>query len=111
MTVQQDKPLLLVDTADVRVAEFSLPAGQAGECHYHSNVSEHCYCLEGILSVTLESSPCKTLSQGERLLIPPGVPHQVANTGGVPSRYLVVQGVGVFDFIRLTGECDAWYKF
>ncbi len=107
MTLQQDKPLLLVDTEDVRVAEFSLPPGQAGQRHYHSNVSEYCYCLEGLLTLTLEGSPCKTLSQGERQLIPAGVPHRVANTGEVSCRYLVVQGVGVFDFIRLKGEDDA----
>jgi len=111
MTPQQDKPLLLVDTADVRVAEFLLSPGQAGDCHYHSNVSEYCYCLEGVLSVTLESGPCKTLSQGERQLIPAGVPHQVANTGETSCRYLVVRGVGAFDFIALTGEYDVRNEF
>lgn len=102
---------MLVDTADARVAEFSLPPGQAGERHYHSKVSEYCYCLEGILSVTLEGGPCKTLSQGERQLIPAGVPHQVANNEAIPCRYLVVQGVGAFDFIQLTGEEDARDRF
>ncbi len=111
MTLQQDKPLLLVDTADARVAEFSLPPGQAGERHYHSNVSEYCYCLEGILSITLEGGPCKTLSQGERQFIPAGIPHQVANTGTIPCRYLVVQGDGAFDFIPLTGEGDVQDEF
>lgn len=111
MTLQQDKPQLLIDTADVRVAEFSLPPGQAGERHYHSNVSEYCYCLEGILSVTLEGGPRKTLSRGERQLIPAGVPHQVTNTGEVSCRYLVVQGIGAFDFIPLTGEYDARNEF
>jgi len=106
MILQQDKALLLIDTADARVAECSLPSGQAGERHYHSKVSEYCYCLEGELSVTLEGGPCKTLSQGERQLIPAGVPHQVANNGVIPCRYLVVQGVGAFDFIHLTGEDD-----
>lgn len=77
MTTQQNTPVLLIDTPDVRVAEFSLSPGQAGTGHSHSAVSETCYCLEGQLSVAVGSEPNKMLSPGEKLFVPVNVSHQV----------------------------------
>ncbi len=99
MTTQQNTPVVLIDTPEFRVAEFSLSPGQGGTSHSHSAVSEYCYCLEGQLSVVVESEPCKMLSPGEKLFVPVNVAHQVSSMGSKTCRYLVVQGVGKFDFI------------
>lgn len=99
MTEPSDTPRVLVDTTDVRVAEFSLPPGQEGDGHYHSAVTEHCYCLEGSLAVVLRGGQQRILAPGEKLEIQAEVPHQIINTGTATCRYLVVQAVGEFDYI------------
>ncbi|HEC18324.1 MAG TPA: cupin domain-containing protein [Gammaproteobacteria bacterium] len=106
MTERSDTPIVLVDTTDVRVAEFSLPPGEEGECHRHSAVTEYCYCLEGSLAVVLRGGQRKILAPGEKLEIRAGIVHQVINVDAASCRYLVVQGVGAFDFVRGATRVD-----
>lgn len=108
MKVPSDTLRVLVDTPDVRVAEFSLSPGEAGDSHYHSAVKEYCYCMEGSLAINLQSGPRQNLAPGEKLEIQAGVPHQVVNTGAATCRYLVIQGVGAFDYVHcaLADHCD-----
>ena len=40
------------------------------------------------------------LQPGETFMIPPGVVHRAGNAGDGASRYLLVQGVGRYDFVR-----------
>jgi quercetin dioxygenase-like cupin family protein len=93
---------VLVNSNGVRVVEFSLASGASGPMHSHSNVFEYCYCLEGLLSIDIEGEPSHvTLSLGEKIQIPVGKVHRVAGGGSSSSRFLVVQGIGDFDFVHV----------
>jgi len=87
------------DTGNVRVAEFLMAPGTAGEAHRHTCVDELCICLEGGLVVSRRGCAPQTLEPGERVEIPAGEIHRLSNTRDSESRYLVVQGVGRYDFI------------
>jgi mannose-6-phosphate isomerase-like protein (cupin superfamily) len=50
-------------------------------------------------AIILEDDSSHSLSPGGKMLIPAGMKHQIINTGIEPSRYLVVQYGGAYDFI------------
>src|SRR5690348_13853216 len=92
---------LVVETADVRITEYALKPGDANPWHYHSEVSDRVYCLEGLIGVNLRQ-PAKSLvlRPGDSYEIPARTVHYVGNAGDGTSRYLLVQALGHYDFIR-----------
>lgn len=93
---------LLIDTADVRVSEFSLEPQQTGIAHIHTAITEHCYCLAGTLRVAFIGRGDVVLHAGKKATIPPGTAHRVENVGITSCRYLVIQGTGIYDFIEVS---------
>jgi len=89
----------LINSGGVRVAEFELPPRTDGPWHHHSQVSEFCYCLRGQLVTEIEERQPATLDAGERCEIAVGVRHRVRNVAALGASYLVVQGVGPYDFV------------
>ena len=91
----------LIDANGVRVAEFEIDPKEKGIFHYHSEIMEYCYCIKGQLSIDIENSEQSiVLLPGEKIEIPLGVVHRVNNDTNSIGRYLVVQGVGSYDFIQ-----------
>jgi quercetin dioxygenase-like cupin family protein len=101
--MNEHKPPELVrtwfDTGTMRVAEFRLDPGASGEAHFHSSVDELCVCLDGGLSVSRRGGPVQTLKPGERIEIPAGEIHRLSCARDCGCRYLVIQGVGAYDFV------------
>jgi len=100
------KEELLVKTADVQVRVMHLDPGEAVAWHSHSEVDDFSICLSGRIQVRLrDPEGTLTLEPGQRARVPAGTVHQVANlldeTG---SEYLLIQGVGTYDFIRVAGQ-------
>ena len=62
------------------LAEARLPAGGSTTPHYHVKTEEIYYVLsgQGLMRVGEESRP---VGPGDAIAIPPGVPHQINNTG------------------------------
>ena len=95
------KPAVILQTADVRVVEYVLDTGDAHPWHYHSEIADTFYCLEGLLGVeTREPRSQVILRPGEKCSVPAQVVHHVANAGEGRSRYLLIQGIGTYDYIR-----------
>lgn len=92
---------IVLRTADVRVVEYVLQPGASLAWHHHTTVTDRFYCLEGAIAVDLRD-PAKThrLDTGETLSVPPGTVHRSANAAAGVSRYLLVQGVGRYDFLQ-----------
>ena len=94
-------PKVVVQTADVRVVEYTLQPGDSHPWHYHSQVSDRLYCLEGLIGVdTRTPSKRLVLRPGESCETPPKTVHHVSNAGDGASRYLLVQALGKYDYIR-----------
>ncbi len=92
---------LIVSTSDVRVAEITLGPNADTPEHGHTAAEEVCYCLEGVLSCECEGEEPVVLRAGEKKRIAAGVGHRLRNEGDVPCRFLLVHGVGRFDFVGM----------
>ena len=89
----------VLQTKDVRVVEYVLEPGALHPWHYHSEVSDTFYCLEGLISIETREPPASiVLRPGEKFIVSPRVIHHVENAGADRSRYLLLQGVGKYDF-------------
>jgi quercetin dioxygenase-like cupin family protein len=91
---------LVAEGADLRVQVLTLAAGQCIPWHYHSEITDQMVCLDGPMVVETRA-PRHTyeLGKGERCSVPPKTAHYVRGRDGGACRFLIVQGVGVYDFV------------
>lgn len=95
---------LVAEGADLRVQVLTLAAGEGVPWHYHSEVTDHMVCLEGPMVVeTRAPRAFHRLAPGERCTVPAKTAHYVHGENGGPCQFLIVQGVGVYDFNPVGG--------
>ncbi|MGH7052581.1 MAG: cupin domain-containing protein [Stellaceae bacterium] len=95
---------VVAEGADVRVQVLTLAAGQCVPWHYHSEVAYSFVCLEGPMVVeTRAPRAAHTLGPAERCAVPPKTAHYVHGENGGPCKFLIVQGVGAYDFNPVGG--------
>ena len=90
----------IINENGVRVIEVLLAPESRGEWHYHSHISESCYCLKGQLSIDIEGSKAVILRPGEKCKVAAGIRHSVYNETPISCVFLVIQGIGEYDFIK-----------
>jgi quercetin dioxygenase-like cupin family protein len=90
---------VIIKTQDVNVRVLSLDSHEIAPWHFHSEVIDNMFCLTGTLKVRL-INPDETMVilPGERCEVNPGRVHRVENQGQNQVKYLLVQGVGKYDF-------------
>jgi len=89
---------------DVLVREYTLAPGEVIPWHHHTHVSDHYYGLEGAVVVETRDPPTRReIPAGGVATITPPTVHQVSNGGARPCRFLLVQGVGQYDFVPAAG--------
>jgi len=87
--------------SDVLVREYTLDPGEAIPWHRHSNVSDWYYGLEGVVLVETRDPPARhELGAGDSAKVAPPTVHHVANGGKKKCRFLLIQGVGRYDFVK-----------
>ena len=85
-----------------RITELQLSPSQKVPWHYHTNVSDTFYVLDGELRIFLqEPKEAVRLARGETYRVAPKRPHLVANGGETSVTFLVLQGIGEYDFVPL----------
>ena len=90
-------------TDTLRVSILTLAEGQEVPWHYHSEVTDTFYCLEGVLSVEARAPIARHLLEvGESCAVPPMTAHRVTGRDGGRARFLIVQGVGTYDYCPAT---------
>ena len=93
---------ILAETLDLRVLKITLAAGQSIPWHYHTAIVDQFYCLEGDLKVeTKGGRQAFTLAAGDECQIKAKAAHFVSNNGLSRCRFLLVQGVGAYDFCAI----------
>lgn len=98
------KPNVVVQTTDVRIVEYVLAPGDNHPWHHHSAVADTFYCLEGLVGVeTRQPAGKHVLGPGDKCQVPPSVVHHASNAGDGTSRYLLIQALGKYDYIRADG--------
>jgi quercetin dioxygenase-like cupin family protein len=91
---------VVAEGADLRVHVLTLDAGQSIPWHYHSEITDQFLCLDGPMVVeTRAPRHAYDLAKGERCAVPPMTAHHVHGKDGGACRFLIVQGVGVYDYM------------
>jgi quercetin dioxygenase-like cupin family protein len=86
-----------------RISELQISPTQKVPWHYHSNVQDTFYVLEGTITVYVrEPKENVTLARGQTYTVAAGRPHLVVNAGDKSATFLVLQGIGEYDFVPLT---------
>ena len=85
-----------------RVAELQLSPTQKVPWHFHNNISDTFYVVEGTMRLFLQEPKDEViLKPGESFVAAPGRPHFVTNGGGASLTFLIMQGVGEYDYVPL----------
>jgi quercetin dioxygenase-like cupin family protein len=101
-TVKSIEPVAL--GSDVQARLFTLAPAEAIPWHFHSTVTDWYFVLEGRLSIeTRAPADNQLLTAGSMYSIAPETAHLVANRSDADARFLLVQGVGSYDFLRVGG--------
>ena len=88
-----------------RINELQLSKTQKVPWHYHNNVHDTFYVVEGSIRIFMQDPKENvTLEAGETYSVPPRRPHLVTNAGEGSATFLVLQGLGEYDFVPLLGE-------
>jgi quercetin dioxygenase-like cupin family protein len=91
---------LIAETPDLRVQILTLANAEEVPWHYHTAVTDTFVCLEGPMVVQTRSADGKhELQAGDSRSVAPNTPHQVAGRNGGRCRFVIVQGVGPYDYI------------
>ena len=85
-----------------RISEIQLSPTQQVPWHYHNNVQDTFYVLDGNLRLFLrEPKEEVRLAPGETYSVKARRPHLVVNGGSDSVTFLVLQGIGEYDFVPL----------
>lgn len=85
-----------------RISELQISPTQKVPWHYHTKVTDTFYVIEGHIRIFLRG-PAEEVRLGpaETYSVRPGRPHLVANGGDASATFLVLQGVGEYDYVPL----------
>lgn len=88
--------------SDVRARLFTLAPGDAIPWHYHREAADHYFVLRGELTIsTRRPEETQTVRVGSNYRIAPGRPHLIANRSAADCQFLLLQGVGTSDWVKL----------
>jgi len=94
----------VAEGADLRVIVLTLAAGQCVPWHYHSTITDSFVCLEGPMVVeTRAPHAVHRLEPGQRCAVAAKTAHYVHGKDDGPCKFLIVQGVGIYDFMPVGG--------
>ena len=85
-----------------RISELQLSPTQKVPWHTHTNISDTFYVLEGEMRMFLQDPKEEVnLKPGDVYVVRPQRPHLVTNGGEKSLTFLILQGVGEYDFVPL----------
>ena len=90
---------VILETDSVRVRIMVLEEGQETAWHFHTEVTDKMLSLEGSIAVEYQNPQERAeLKPGERCEVEAERIHRVVNLTASTAKYLLVQGVGRYDF-------------
>lgn len=86
-----------------RITELQISPTQQVPWHCHTNVQDTFYVLQGRLRLFLRDPKEEVrLGPGETYTVRARRPHLVTNGGDASAVFLVLQGIGEYDYVPLT---------
>ena len=104
---------IVAESADVQVKEFTLGAGEQIPWHHHTHVFDVFYCIEGGLTVQrMDVRSGRRLDDlvlqvGDSAKVEPGTAHRPFNSSTAICRFVLIQGIGKYDFLPFRPNPDA----
>ena len=85
-----------------RINELQISPSQKVPWHYHNSIQDTFYVLKGKIRIFLRGPKEEVrLGPGETFSVKPKRPHLVVNGGDSSATFLVLQGIGEYDFVPL----------
>jgi quercetin dioxygenase-like cupin family protein len=85
-----------------RINELQISTTQKVPWHYHSNIQDMFYVIEGHVRLFLrEPDEEVRLGPGDTYSVRPRRPHLVLNDGDCSATFLLLQGIGEYDYVPL----------
>src|SRR5262249_20869018 len=85
-----------------RINELTISPKQKVPWHYHNSIQDTFYVLEGEIRIFLRDPKEEVrLKPAETYAGPRRRPHRVTNGGQSSATFLVLQGIGEYDFVPL----------
>lgn len=97
---------IVAQSKEIQVKEFVLTPGEEVPWHHHTAVFDVFYCLQGRLTIERTEVagrrrlPEIVLGVGESAKVEPGTAHRPVNREDAACRFLLVQGIGTYDFLK-----------
>lgn len=85
-----------------RISELQISPSQQVPWHCHSHTQDTFYVLQGRIRLFLRDPKDEVrLGPGETYSVAPRRPHLVTNGGDTSATFLVLQGIGEYDYVPL----------
>jgi quercetin dioxygenase-like cupin family protein len=83
-----------------RITELQISPTQQVPWHCHTNIQDTFYVLDGRVRLNLRD-PVETveLAPSQTYSVRPGRPHLVTNAGETSATFLILQGIGTYDYV------------
>ncbi len=108
-----EERVTVAEAPGLRVRRLSLRAGESVPWHLHTEITDTFFCMDGPMQVTTREGAAgesgagpaddsvHVLRAGETLAVGPGTWHLVTGVEGGACRFMIVQGVGTYDYVPL----------
>jgi mannose-6-phosphate isomerase-like protein (cupin superfamily) len=88
-----------------RISELQISPTQQVPWHFHTNIRDTFYVLEGEIRLFLRDPEGDVrLKPGETYTVRAGRSHLVTNPGTTSATFLVLQGIGDYDYVPLVNR-------
>ena len=99
-----EKRETVAEVPGLRVRILTLAEGQCVPWHYHSEITDTFFCMEGPLWVQTRAPRADyVLQPGETCAVPAKVAHYVSGVDHRPAKFMIVQGEGTYDYVAVGG--------
>ena len=87
---QAPTAVLTSATTELGLIMWNLAPGQENDYHVHPSTEHLHIIIQGEVEYTLGDGPSRTLTVGQAVLVPAGIPHGIRNVSDEPASYFAV---------------------
>lgn len=97
-----ERRVLYGERAGFRISELQISPTQKVPWHLHNNIDDTFYIVAGNVRLFLrEPDEDIRLATGDSYRVKAGRPHLVTNDGDTSATFVILQGVGEYDYVPL----------
>lgn len=90
----------LAEVPGLRVRVLTLLRGEIVPWHLHNHITDTFFCMRGPMRVLTRSPQAShSLHAGDTLAVSAGTPHRVECGDASECRFMIIQGVGEYDYV------------